>query len=176
MIERALQIAEGDVGIDGEPSIWWNMGEWLASGGSLRYTLPGMTMRSGGFCFSMVRICTGEVCVRSSRRSRCGFFSWSGDEDRVLRVARGMVRRKIQRLEVVVVGFDLRAFGNRVAEIAEDGDDLVHRADDGMLRAQRTANAGEGDVDAFGWRVWLGGRAGLEAFSVASTFASTSCS
>ena len=47
----------------------------VASGVSLRCTLPGITMRTGGGCFSMVRICTGEVCVRSSRRSRCGRFS-----------------------------------------------------------------------------------------------------
>ena len=26
-------------------------------------------MRIGGFCASMVRICTGEVCVRNSLRS-----------------------------------------------------------------------------------------------------------
>ena len=26
-------------------------------------------MRIGGFCVSMVRICTGEVCVRNSLRS-----------------------------------------------------------------------------------------------------------
>src|SRR5580765_1102597 len=43
------------------PSIWWNIGEWLASGGSLRWTVPGITMRTGGFIFSIVRICTGEV-------------------------------------------------------------------------------------------------------------------
>jgi hypothetical protein len=73
-----------------------------------------------------------------------------GDEQRVLRVARGMVRRKIQRLEVVVIGFDLGTFFDRVAQIAEDGDDLVHRLDDGMLRADGTANAGKGDVEALG--------------------------
>ena len=33
-------------------------------------------MRIGGRIFSMVRICTGEVCVRSSNRSRCGFDCW----------------------------------------------------------------------------------------------------
>ncbi len=77
-------------------------------------------MRSGGFSFSMVRICTGEVCVRSSKRSRCGFRFLLRDEERVLRVARRMVRRKIQRLEIVVVGLDLRTFFDRVAEIAED--------------------------------------------------------
>ena len=30
----------------------------------------------GGGCCSMVRICTGEVCVRISRRSRSGLRSW----------------------------------------------------------------------------------------------------
>src|SRR5258708_16814696 len=44
-------------------------GEWLASGGSLRCTGPGITIRSGGRIFSIVRICTGEVCVRSSSRN-----------------------------------------------------------------------------------------------------------
>ncbi len=57
------------------PSTWWKTGECVASSGSLRCTLPGMTMRTGGVCFSMVRICTGEVCVRSSRRSRAGLRS-----------------------------------------------------------------------------------------------------
>ena len=61
-----------------------------------------------------------------------------------------MVRRKIQRLEVVVVGLDLGAFGNRVAQIAEDRNDLVHGADDRVLGAEWTADAGEGDVDAVG--------------------------
>ena len=30
-------------------------------------------MRIGGRIFSIVRICTGDVCVRNSKRSRCGF-------------------------------------------------------------------------------------------------------
>src|SRR6201993_657796 len=44
------------------PSVWLNIGEWLASGGSLRCTVPGITMRIGGGIFSIVRICTGDVC------------------------------------------------------------------------------------------------------------------
>jgi hypothetical protein len=32
-------------------------------------------MRTGGGCFSITRTCTGEVWVRSSRRSRAGFDS-----------------------------------------------------------------------------------------------------
>jgi hypothetical protein len=32
-----------------------------------------MMTRIGGFCASMVLICTGEVCVRSSSREPSGF-------------------------------------------------------------------------------------------------------
>ena len=72
----------------------------------------------------------------------------AGDEERVLGVARRVVGRKVQRLEVVVVGLDLRAFAHRVAHGLEDGDDLVQRADDRVLGADGAANAGEGDVEA----------------------------
>ena len=30
------------------PSIWWNMGEWVASASSLRNTRPGASMQKGG--------------------------------------------------------------------------------------------------------------------------------
>ena len=72
----------------------------------------------------------------------------AGDEQRVLRIARRMVRRKIQRLEVVVIGFDDGAFRNGIAEFLKDTDDFAHRTDDGMLGADGAAYAGEGDVDA----------------------------
>ena len=93
-------------------------------------------MRTGGFCFSIVRICTGEVCVRSKQAIALRLLLLSGEEDRVLHIARRMIRRKVQRLEVVVVGLDLGAFADGVAHRLEDRDDLVHRAHDGMLRAQ----------------------------------------
>src|SRR6185437_3404722 len=54
------------------PSTWWKIGECVASAASLRCTLPGMTIRTGGGCCSIVRICTGDVWVRSSSRSRSG--------------------------------------------------------------------------------------------------------
>src|ERR1035441_8641864 len=37
------------------PSTWWKIGEWVASAASLRCTLPGITIRTGGGCDSMVR-------------------------------------------------------------------------------------------------------------------------
>jgi len=65
------------------------MGKWVASGVSLRYTLPGAITLSGGATVCMVRIWTGEVCVRSrhdpppmkkvSCASRAG---WSGGKFR----------------------------------------------------------------------------------------------
>src|SRR5207302_8796362 len=68
------------------------------------------------------------------------------DEQRVLGVARRMVRGKIQRLEIVVIGLDLRSFLDRISEIAEHGDHFVHGLDDRMLGAERATDAGEGDV------------------------------
>src|SRR5438552_650335 len=59
-----------------------------------------------------------------------------------------MVGRKVQGLEVIVVGLDLRAFSNRVTHSAKDAYDLIHGADHRMLSAQRTNDAREGDVDA----------------------------
>ena len=124
------------------------MGEWLASGGSLRCTLPGITI-----AHRRLHLLHGANLHRRSVGAqqqalalRLRFLT--GDEQRVLGIARRMVRRKIQRLEVVVVGLDHRPFLNRVAEIAEDGDDLVHRLDHGMFGAERAANAGEGDVES----------------------------
>ena len=35
------------------PSIWWNMGEWVASASSLRNTRPGASMQMGGLWVSM---------------------------------------------------------------------------------------------------------------------------
>ena len=46
------------------PSIWWNMGECVASTSSLRYTRPGARMRMGSSRVSIAWICIGEVCVR----------------------------------------------------------------------------------------------------------------
>ena len=66
-----------------------------------------------------------------------------GDEERVLGVARGMVGRKVERLEVVVVAFDLGAFGDGVAHFDEDRDELVEGAQDGMTHAERTLDAGQ---------------------------------
>ena len=47
-------------------SIWWNTGLCVASSGSVRKHLPGLTTYTGSGRVSRARICTGEVCVRST--------------------------------------------------------------------------------------------------------------
>src|SRR5207245_2176309 len=82
-----------------------------------------------------------------------------GDEECVLRIARWMIRRKVQRLEIVVIGFNFRTFLDRVAQIAEDANDLVHRLDDGMLHADGATNARKGNVETRRGEVAGGGSA-----------------
>src|SRR5260370_9172090 len=76
-----------------------------------------------------------------------------------------MIRRKVQRLEVVIIGFNLRSFLDRVAKVSEHANDLVHGLDDRMFHADGTTNAGEGDIERSGpnhaWRVI--NKSGVEA-------------
>ena len=76
VIERALQIAERDVRVDRQA---FDLMEYRRVRGVRGHRCGalflGHTMRTGGFIFCMVRICTGEVWVRSKRRSRCGLES-----------------------------------------------------------------------------------------------------
>ena len=71
-----------------------------------------------------------------------------GDDERVLSVARRMVRWEVEGLEIVVVGLDLGAFSDGVAHCLEDADDFIQRSDQGMFDAEFPSRAGEGDVDA----------------------------
>jgi hypothetical protein len=103
--------------------------------------LPAAIMRSGGLCEFMKRTCTPEVCVRSRRRR---------EVEGVVHRARRMVRREVQRLEVVEVVLDLRAVGELVAQAREDVGDALERFRDRMLRAEARAAARQADVDALG--------------------------
>ena len=107
-------------------------------------------MRIGGFCASMVRICTGEVCVRSSLRS--AVRTRRLEEEGVVHLARRMASREIQRGEIVIVGLDVRPFGDGEAEIAEDRgdlvDDLADRVDAAAL-GRRLAHR-QRDIDRLG--------------------------
>jgi hypothetical protein len=54
------------------PSIWWNIGRWVASIVSRRNALPGTATKIGGPCASMARTCIGDVWVRSMISSGSG--------------------------------------------------------------------------------------------------------
>ena len=76
-----------------------------------------MMTRIGGFWLSIVRTCTGEVCVRSSMREPSGF----GLKKNVSCMSRaGWPAGKVELGEVVVVGLDVRPFGDREAHVGED--------------------------------------------------------
>ena len=70
--------------------------------------------------------------------------------ERVVHRARRMMRREIQRLEVVPVVFDLGTVGEVEAEPREDLVDALERARDRMQAAALAVAAGQRDVDAFG--------------------------
>ena len=122
------------------PSICWNIGLCVRSGLSRRNTRPGAMIRIGGRCVSMCRICIDEVCVRSSVAGRAagggrssarpgrGTQDWTSGArqvQRVLHVARRVLGRDVERLEVVVVVLGLGAVDNLVAHAQEDRLDLL---------------------------------------------------
>src|SRR5204862_495408 len=67
---------------------------------------------------------------------------------RVLHVARRMIARDVERLEVVIVGLDLGPLGHREAEAGEDRDDLVVNARQRMERSLRRPAAGKREVES----------------------------
>ena len=91
-------------------------------------------MRIGGFCVSMVRTCTGEVCVRRTWLRAVGLL---GHIERVVHLPRGMIGRDVQLGEIVIVEFDVRAFGDGEAQIGEDRGHFVQHLQTGWMRALR---------------------------------------
>ena len=73
-----------------------------------------------------------RTCASGSRASMCAPHVpptiGALEVERVLHVARGMIRRHVERFEVVVVVFDLRAFEDLVAHAGEDVLDLLAHA------------------------------------------------
>src|SRR5713226_1551225 len=146
VVERALQIAARDVGIDCQT---FN----LVKDGRVRRVGRVVTVNFSRTHHAHRRLHLlhgANLHWRRVRAQQQAVAQWlrflPGDEERVLRVARGMIRRKVQRFKVVIIRLNLRPFLDRVTQIAEDANDLVHRLEDGMFHADRTTNAGESDV------------------------------
>ena len=70
-----------------------------------------------------------------------------GDHQRILGVACRVPRGKVQRFEVIVVGLNLGPQTDRKAHGRKDGDNLVHGADQRVLRTEMAPGAGKGDID-----------------------------
>ena len=66
------------------------------------------------------------------------------DIERVLHLARRMIGRNIQLGEIVIVEFDVRAFGDGKAHIGEDGGDFFQHLGNGMHAALRLRRAAAG--------------------------------
>ena len=55
-----------------------------------------------------------------------------GEKERVVHLARRVAGREVELGEIIVVGLDVRPFGDRKAHVGENGDDLVHDLADRM--------------------------------------------
>ena len=99
-------------------------------------------MRSGGPSRSMPRTCTGEVWVRSRLPSV--------QPERVLHVARRMVGRNVERVEVVIFGLHFGAVEHREPERGEQIFDFALDLRDGMQAAAARAGRGQREIEPFG--------------------------
>ena len=73
-------------------------------------------------------------------------FSGRGEVERVLHVASGMLGRHVERFEVVIVVFELRAFDDEKSEAREDGFDALTKNGQRMPMAYARAASGERHV------------------------------
>ena len=80
--------------------------------------------------------------------------------ERVVHVHRGMIRRKVQRAEVVPLVLDLGARRDREAQVAEDSLDFLEDDGDGMLSAAPLAARGHREIER-GCRGRGGGECGV---------------
>ena len=65
------------------------------------------------------------------------------EKERVVHLARGVAGREVELGEIIVVGLDVRPFGDRKAHVGENRDDLVHHLADRMDAAG--LDAGQAD-------------------------------
>ena len=93
----------------------------------------------------MVRICTGEVWVRSTMREPSGFCV---EIESVVLLPRRMLGRDVERGEIVEVVLDVRALGDREAEIAPRSATISsHTWLTGWMVPWRSGRSGKRDID-----------------------------
>src|SRR6185503_9351882 len=109
MVERALEVAEGDVCVDTEP---FDLMEDRRVRGVLRVVAVDLAGDDDAYWRRLLlhgaHLHGRRVSAqKKSVAERTALLV--GDDEGVLRVARGMARREVHRLEVVEVGFDFGA-------------------------------------------------------------------
>ena len=125
------------------PSTWWNMGEWVASTSSLRYTRPGAMIRMGG--------------PPGIHGAHLHGGSLAAQHDPVVGVkiegigpvAGGMAFVGIEPVKVVLGQLYLRTVQHFKSHADEDVLDLVQRNVHGMPVAQLRRLPGDGDIQRF---------------------------
>ena len=147
MVERALQVAEGDVGVDAEAFDLVEDGRVGGVGGLIAVDLAGddQAQRRGLLQHGADLHGRGVGAHQQACVFRFGLLI--SEDEGVLRIARGVVGWEVERLEVVEVGLDLGTKGDGVAEALEDADDLGGGADEGVLGAEAWGDAGEGYIE-----------------------------
>jgi hypothetical protein len=73
------------------------------------------------------------------------------DPECVPHVTRRVIGRDAERLEVIPVPLDFRPFGDLEAHAREGGEHVAHGLSNGVQAPPRCGEAGEGDVQAFGF-------------------------
>src|SRR5689334_8448046 len=138
-IERALEIGHGDVVIDGET---------LDLVEHRRVRDVGVaTIDHAGTDDTYRRLLGAHRADLHRRRVRAQ-ECLGRQVERVLHVARGVIARNVQRLEVVGIGLDLRALGHAEAEAGEDRDDLLAHAHQRVHDAARRTSSGQREIRA----------------------------
>ena len=148
VVERALEIGEGDVGVDAEAFDLVKDGGVGGIGCVVSVDLAGDDDADGRGLGDHGADLHGAGVGAHQQSIAAGTGLLVGDDESVLRVAGGMVFGEVEGFEVVEVGLDLGAEVGAVAEMVEDGDDLVHGLEEWVGNARGAKGAREGDVDS----------------------------
>ncbi len=147
VVERSLQIAEGDIRIHAQALDLVEDGRMRRIGRIVAVNLA----RDHNTYRRRLQFHGADLyrrCVRPHQQpvpQRLALLA--RDHQRVLRIARRVVRRKIQRLEIVVIRLHFRTHADRIPDRLKHRDDLIHRLDQRMFRPQHAPRSRQRDVD-----------------------------
>ena len=148
MIERSLQVRKGDVGPNGQPLNLMEDGRMRGVGGVVTVHLAGDHNAQGRRLLNHGADLHGRRVGAHQQAVAAGLMCLSRHLQGVLRIARRVVFRKVKRLKIVEIAFDLRAEPGRIAELVKDFDDAVHGLEQRVRDAGRAHGTGQRDIQA----------------------------